>query len=222
MLRRIPCPAVQLTRRRPFSQRAPRAPHSLLAMSTVPPRSLDAAPGGQASAKRPRTGPVANAAGGVAAGGEAVPPAVPSPTAPGDHVEKSWAFFRGLNSPKLHVAPMVDQSELAFRMLCRKCVLLEAMGRELCKGGDKRRLPENLSGSSLPHVLLNSGGRRAPGEPAARLRVRQPLWRGNRGRDARQALVACYYIPPRACREVSRAEGGGGVPKGSSAAFFSC
>ena len=136
MLRRIPCPAVQLTRRRPFSQRAPRAPHSLLAMSTVPPRSLDAAPGGQASAKRPRTGPVANATGGDVAGGEVVvrgPPAVPSPTAPlpGDHLEKSWAFFRGLNSPKLHVAPMVDQSELAFRMLCRKCVLLAAMGREL-------------------------------------------------------------------------------------------
>ena len=116
-------------------------------MSTGVPRALDAAPGGQASAKRPRTGPVANAA--DVAGGEVVvrgTPAVPSPTAPlpGDHVEKSWAFFRGLNSPKLHVAPMVDQSELAFRMLCRKCVNPCLMGkRGLCY---ERRLPESLSG----------------------------------------------------------------------------
>ena len=36
------------------------------------------------------------------------------------HTEKSWEFFRRLGSPKYWVAPMVDQSELPFRMLCRR------------------------------------------------------------------------------------------------------
>ena len=33
---------------------------------------------------------------------------------------KGWRFFRSLGSPKLWLAPMVDQSELPFRMLCRE------------------------------------------------------------------------------------------------------
>lgn len=36
------------------------------------------------------------------------------------HTERAWEFFRSLGSPKYWVAPMVDQSELPFRMLCRK------------------------------------------------------------------------------------------------------
>lgn len=34
--------------------------------------------------------------------------------------EKCFAFFESLGSPKYGVAPMVDGSELPFRMLCRK------------------------------------------------------------------------------------------------------
>ncbi|BBN07834.1 tRNA-dihydrouridine synthase 1 [Marchantia polymorpha subsp. ruderalis] len=36
------------------------------------------------------------------------------------HIAAAWEHWRRLGSPKLHVAPMVDQSELPFRMLCRK------------------------------------------------------------------------------------------------------
>ena len=48
----------------------------------------------------------------------------PTPPAPEDATPatklKSWDFFRSMGSPKYHVAPMVDQSELAFRELCRR------------------------------------------------------------------------------------------------------
>lgn len=37
-----------------------------------------------------------------------------------DRVAKAWEHWRRLGEPKLIVAPMVDQSELPFRMLCRK------------------------------------------------------------------------------------------------------
>ena len=42
------------------------------------------------------------------------PPAADGAEHPG------WSFFRAMGSPAYHVAPMVDQSELAFRMLCRR------------------------------------------------------------------------------------------------------
>ncbi|PSS36059.1 TRNA-dihydrouridine(16/17) synthase [NAD(P)(+)]-like [Actinidia chinensis var. chinensis] len=35
-------------------------------------------------------------------------------------IERAWAHWKKLGQPKLIVAPMVDNSELTFRMLCRK------------------------------------------------------------------------------------------------------
>ncbi|KAH6816962.1 FMN-linked oxidoreductases superfamily protein [Perilla frutescens var. frutescens] len=35
-------------------------------------------------------------------------------------IERAWAYWNGLGRPKLIVAPMVDNSELPFRLLCRK------------------------------------------------------------------------------------------------------
>lgn len=35
-------------------------------------------------------------------------------------IERAWAHWKNLGRPKLIVAPMVDCSELPFRMLCRK------------------------------------------------------------------------------------------------------
>lgn len=53
------------------------------------------------------------------------PPPLPSPgrcmSVGGDsRVERAWAYWSRLGRPKLIVAPMVDNSELPFRMLCRK------------------------------------------------------------------------------------------------------
>ncbi|KAL3688198.1 hypothetical protein R1sor_014507 [Riccia sorocarpa] len=36
------------------------------------------------------------------------------------HIAAAWEHWRRLGAPRLHVAPMVDQSELPFRMMCRK------------------------------------------------------------------------------------------------------
>ena len=42
-----------------------------------------------------------------------------APSRPVDY-EDGWRLYRKMGSPKFVVAPMVDQSELPFRMLCRK------------------------------------------------------------------------------------------------------
>eukprot|EP00897_Mesotaenium_endlicherianum_P005082 jgi/Mesen1/4601/ME000232S03855 len=47
-------------------------------------------------------------------------PSVPSSLPDSSHIDAAWAYFRKLGSPRYHVAPMVDQSELPFRLLCRK------------------------------------------------------------------------------------------------------
>ena len=60
-----------------------------------------------------------------AAGSEAedlapAPPLPPPPVSAEERVERAWAHWRRLGSPRLLVAPMVDNSELPFRMLCRR------------------------------------------------------------------------------------------------------
>jgi hypothetical protein len=45
---------------------------------------------------------------------------LPPPVSAEDRVERAWAHWTRLGSPRLTVAPMVDNSELPFRMLCRR------------------------------------------------------------------------------------------------------
>lgn len=61
----------------------------------------------------------------AAAAPEEIAPPVPTPLPPPpasveERVERAWAHWRRLGSPRLVVAPMVDNSELPFRMLCRR------------------------------------------------------------------------------------------------------
>merc|ERR1712216_1077083 len=55
---------------------------------------------------------------------------------------RAWETFRAVGAPQFHVAPMVDQSELAFRMLCRNHGATAAYtpmihSRLYAEGGDK-------------------------------------------------------------------------------------
>ncbi|QDZ25203.1 dihydrouridine synthase [Chloropicon primus] len=60
-----------------------------------------------------------------------------------ERIAASWDFFRKMGSPKYHVAPMVDQSELPFRMLCRKygatCAYTPMLHGRLFVEGEKYR-----------------------------------------------------------------------------------
>lgn len=59
----------------------------------------------------------------AAAAPEEIAPSVPLPPPPAsaeERVERAWAHWRRLGAPRLVVAPMVDNSELPFRMLCRR------------------------------------------------------------------------------------------------------
>eukprot|EP01018_Ginkgo_biloba_P022495 Gb_36082 [translate_table: standard] len=48
------------------------------------------------------------------------PNAIERCLADGSRLERAWKHWKNLGEPKFIVAPMVDQSELPFRMLCRK------------------------------------------------------------------------------------------------------
>uniref|UniRef100_A0A0A9GCV1 DUS-like FMN-binding domain-containing protein n=1 Tax=Arundo donax TaxID=35708 RepID=A0A0A9GCV1_ARUDO len=50
---------------------------------------------------------------------ERVPSVLPPPVSGEERVERAWAHWRWLASPRLVVAPMADNSELLFCMLCR-------------------------------------------------------------------------------------------------------
>lgn len=58
--------------------------------------------------------------------GEETAPIRPPPTSGflaavgGSHTDRAWGYWKRLGAPKLVVAPMVDNSELPFRMLCRR------------------------------------------------------------------------------------------------------
>lgn len=49
-----------------------------------------------------------------------VPRRPPSQRPSSESIAASWGFFESMGKPRWHVAPMVDQSELPFRMLCRR------------------------------------------------------------------------------------------------------
>ena len=92
------------------------------ATTTTTAAAADGAAGAAAAAAPPLQSAAAASAAGAADTNPpfcSPPPPYTTPAALDAHVARAWAHFRALGAPALHVAPMVDASELPFRMLCR-------------------------------------------------------------------------------------------------------
>ena len=91
----------------------------------------------------------------------APPPPAPLPPPPAsaeERVERAWAHWRRLGAPRLVVAPMVDNSELPFRMLCRRYgaslgATSDGGARAAARCLRRRAAPSGLAG---PHPLARS------------------------------------------------------------------
>ncbi|CAN6200529.1 unnamed protein product [Urochloa humidicola] len=112
----------------PLRRLAPRLPSPrrlLRSLNPSPAMSPAAAAAHLATAADPDEDLCASAAGSAAAEAEDVAPAPapalpPPPVSTEERIERAWAHWRRLGAPRLMVAPMVDNSELPFRMLCRR------------------------------------------------------------------------------------------------------
>ncbi|CAL5040461.1 unnamed protein product [Urochloa decumbens] len=113
----------------PLRRLAPRlpSPRRRLLRSLNPSRAMSpaAATAHLATAADPDEDLCTSAAGPAAAEAEDVSPAParplpPPPVSAEERIERAWAHWRRLGAPRLMVAPMVDNSELPFRMLCRR------------------------------------------------------------------------------------------------------
>lgn len=65
-----------------------------------------------------------------------------------NHIKQAWSWYESIGSPKYICAPMVDQSELAFRMLCRRygtSLAYTPMLHSRLTVEDKNYLPLNFS-----------------------------------------------------------------------------
>lgn len=104
----LPIPRRFLRSLNPSPAMSPAADAAHLATAADPDEDLCSSAAGSAAA---------------AAAAEEVAPARPLPPPPvsaEERIERAWAHWRRLGSPRLTVAPMVDNSELPFRMLCRR------------------------------------------------------------------------------------------------------
>ncbi|OEL19333.1 tRNA-dihydrouridine(16/17) synthase [NAD(P)(+)]-like [Dichanthelium oligosanthes] len=110
----------------PLRRLAPHLPSPRRLLRSLNPSTAMAPAAGAAhlaTAADPDEDLCASAAESVAAAAEGVAPAPPLPPPPvsaEERIERAWAHWRRLGSPRLMVAPMVDNSELPFRMLCRR------------------------------------------------------------------------------------------------------
>ncbi|KAL2486307.1 FMN-linked oxidoreductase superfamily protein [Abeliophyllum distichum] len=76
-------------------------------------------------------------------------------------IERAWAHWKKLGQPKLIVAPMVDNSELPFRMLCRKygaqAAYTPMLHSRIFTENEKYRVRPETWGGEIPPTRVGKG-----------------------------------------------------------------